>query len=144
MRYLPPWFYRNLIMEPEDVEGYDSFVYLITNKINGKRYIGKKTLVSRRTKVVNGKKKKTKTASDWWSYYGSNKALKDDVKLYGTHNFTREILHLCRNRGSANYLEAKEQFERGVLETDGWYNDWILVKVARSHVKLDTQPPPAL
>ena len=55
----------------------------------------------------------------------------------GVENFTREIIHLCPNKGTANYLEAKEQFTRSVLENkDLWYNSWISVKVMRSHVRL--------
>ena len=135
MSYPNPWTYRGTVFD--DAASWDSFVYLITCTPTGKRYIGKKTLVSRKTKVTGGKKKKTKVESTWRNYYGSSAELLTDVETYGKESFTREILHLCNNRGSANYLEAKEQFVRGVLETDGWYNGWIDVKVSRSHVKLD-------
>lgn len=139
MSYPNPWMYRGVPFE--DAEGYDSFVYLIANTVTGKGYIGKKTMVSRKTKVVAGKKKKTKVESTWRNYYGSSSSLLADVEAYGKESFTREILHLCNNRGSANYLEAKEIFCRGVLETDGWYNEWCDVKVSRSHVKLGPKNP---
>lgn len=136
MAYENPWTYRGEVFD--DAEGWDSFVYLITNTANGKSYIGKKTLVTRKTKTDNktGKKKKTKAESTWRNYYGSSMALMADVEVYGKAAFRREILHLCNNRGSANYLEAKEQFVRGVLESDTFYNDWISCKISRSHVKL--------
>lgn len=134
MSYPNPWTYRGAVFD--DAEEWDSFVYLITNTATGKRYIGKKTLVSRKTKVVKGKKKKTKIESTWRNYYGSSAALLSDIDTYGKESFTREILHLCGNRGTANYLEAKEIFVRCVLESDGWYNDWVAIKVSRSHVKL--------
>jgi hypothetical protein len=135
MTYTNPWVYRGEIFD--DAEGYDSFVYIIRNTLNGKAYIGKKTLVSRKTKQVNGKKKKTKVESTWRNYYGSSADLLADIELLGKDKFTREILHLCNNRGSANYLEAREQFTRGVLESDGWYNMWIDCKIHRSHVKIN-------
>lgn len=134
MSYPNPWMYRGQVFD--DAEGYDSFVYMITCTSNGKRYIGKKTLVSRKTKVTAGKKKKTKVESTWRNYYGSSAELLLDVEFYGKEAFTREILHLCNNRGSANYLEAKEIFVRGCLESDLWYNGWVACKINRSHIKL--------
>jgi len=47
----------------------------------------------------------------------------------------REILHLCQSKGECGYLEAKEQFIRGVMETDDYYNSWIMVRVRKSHIK---------
>ena len=31
--------------------------------------------------------------------------------------------------------EAKEQFINGVLESDDYYNSWIMVRVRKSHIK---------
>lgn len=111
------------------------FVYLITNTENGKQYIGKKFFWSSRTKSVKGKKKRLKVESDWKNYYGSNKTLVEEVSTKGTDLYTREILHLCKTKGECNYLEAKEQFARNVLIGEEYYNDWIMVKVHRSHIK---------
>jgi hypothetical protein len=133
MSYENPWTFRGEVFD--GIEGYEAFVYIIRNKVTGKGYIGKKTLISRRTKKVAGKKKKTKQESTWRDYYGSSAELLADVDQYGKESFEREILHLCPNKGLANYLEAKEQFVRGVLESNNWYNGWIDVKVARSHVQ---------
>jgi hypothetical protein len=101
---------------------------------NGKKYIGKKLLKFRRTKQIKGKKKKTTIESDWKNYYGSNKELKADVEALGAHNFRREILRLCKTKGECNYFEAKTQFSLDVLEDKGYYNEWISVKVSRSHI----------
>ena len=49
--------------------------------------------------------------------------------------FKREILHLCNSKGECNYLEAKEQFARGVLESDDYYNGHIRVRVHGSIIK---------
>lgn len=111
------------------------FVYLITCKKTNKQYVGKKFFWSSRTKTVKGKKKRSKVESDWKTYFGSNKVLIEDVKNNGKDNYSREILHLCKTKGECNYLEAYEQFTREVLIGDAYYNEWIMVKVHRSHIK---------
>jgi len=97
---------------------------------------GKKSKKTKETKKksTTAKKKKTTIESDWKDYYGSNKELKADVELLGAHNFRREILRLCKTKGECNYYEAKMQFSLDVLEDKGYYNEWISVKVSRSHI----------
>jgi len=111
------------------------FVYLITCKKTNKQYVGKKFFWSSKTKTIKGKKKRSKVESDWKDYFGSNKILIEDVKVNGKDNYTREILHLCKTKGECNYLEAYEQFTRKVLIGEDYYNEWIMVKVHRSHIK---------
>jgi len=130
------WYYENKEISDEDIKEYTGFVYRITNLTNNKSYIGKKLFVSTRTKTLKGKRKKVKLDSGWRDYYGSNALLKADVEALGADKFRRDILHLCKSKGTANYLEMREQIDRRVLESDQWYNDWIMVKVARSHIKL--------
>jgi hypothetical protein len=130
------WYYENKEISDEDIKEYTGFVYRITNLTNNKSYIGKKLFVSTRTKTLKGKRKKVKLDSGWRDYYGSNALLKADVEALGADNFRRDILHLCKSKGTANYLEMREQIDRRVLESDQWYNDWIMVKVSRSHIKL--------
>lgn len=113
------------------------YVYIITNLIDNRQYIGKKFFWSTKRKQVNKKRKTYKVESDWKEYWSSSEELKNDVLTLGNENFSREIIHLCPNKGTANYLEAKEQFTRSVLENKSlWYNSWISVKVMRSHLKL--------
>ena len=120
----------------EDLIGDNyGFVYQIKNLTNGRKYIGKKFFYSAKTKQVKGKKKKIKVPSDWQTYYGSSDTLKQDVLSLGHENFSREILHLCRSKGECGYLEAKEQFIRGVMESEDYYNTWIMVRVRKSHIK---------
>ena len=120
----------------EDLIGDNyGFVYQITNLTNGKKYIGKKFFYSTKTKQVKGKKKRYKASSNWQTYYGSSDILQKDVLQYGHENFVREILHLCKSKGECGYLEAKEQFVRGVMESDDYYNTWIMVRVRKSHIK---------
>jgi hypothetical protein len=120
----------------EDLIGDNyGFVYQITNLTNGRKYIGKKFFYSAKTKQVKGKKKKIKVPSDWQTYYGSSAELAKDVLELGHDKFNREIIHLCLSKGDCGYLEAKEQFVRGALESDEYYNTWIMVRVRKSHLK---------
>lgn len=137
------WMYQGTVIDslPDDCVG---FVYLITNKSTNRMYIGKKLAKFSKTttktvKLKNGNKKKkkirSKIDSDWQTYYGSSPELTKDVELLGTDNFTREILHYCKSKSACSYLEAKEQFDRKVLESDNYYNGHIQVRVHGSHIK---------
>ena len=120
----------------EDLSGNNyGFVYQIKNLTSDRKYIGKKFFYSAKTQQVKGKKKKYKAPSDWQTYYGSSDILKQDVLSLGHENFSREILHLCQSKGECGYLEAKEQFIRGVMESEDYYNTWIMVRVRKSHIK---------
>lgn len=129
------WQYNKDIFTEELIGDNYGFVYIITNLTNNKKYIGKKFFYSLRTKTVKGKKKRMKLSSDWQTYYGSNTELQNEVKVLGELNFKREIIHLCKSKGVCGYLEAKEQFTRNVLESDDYYNTWIMVRVRKSHLK---------
>lgn len=125
-------------------EEYAGFVYLITNKQTGRKYVGKKLskfskTTYRTVKLKNGKKKRKKLRgkieSDWQTYYGSSPELSRDIEALGTENFIREILYYCRSKSECNYIEAREQFARRVLESDEYYNGHIQVRVHGSHIK---------
>ena len=114
---------------------YEGFVYLITNITTGQKYVGKKLAKFKTTKPpLKGKKNKRRgyKESDWQTYYGSSDRLNADVAALGEENFTREILYLCKGRGEMSYIEAREQFDRRVLETDEYYNGIINVRVGGS------------
>ena len=136
------WTYRKRIIEslPKDCVG---FVYLITNTVSGRKYIGKKLAKFKKTtyKTVtlkNGKKKRNKIRgtidSDWQTYYGSSVELSKDVETIGSEKFTREILFYCKSKAECSYIEAREQFKRKVLESTDWYNGHIQVRVHGSHI----------
>ena len=136
------WLFENKEIEtlPEDIVG---FVYLITNNITGRKYVGKKLSKFSKTtyktiKQKNGIKKrkkiKSKIDSDWREYYGSNIELNKDIEQLGSENFTREILYYCRSKAECSYIEAREQFQRKVLETNDYYNGHIQVRVHGSHI----------
>jgi len=128
------WIYdgNEIDQIPDDYEG---FVYLITNTTTGQKYIGKKLAKFKTTKPpLKGKKNKRRGTkeSDWREYYGSSDRLNADVATLGADKFTREILYLCKGRGEMSYIEAREQFDRRVLETDEYYNGIINVRVGGS------------
>ena len=129
------WTYNGKDFTEDLVGNNYGFVYQITNLTNGRKYIGKKFFYSAKTKQVKGKKKKYKASSNWQTYYGSSDNLTKDVLQLGPENFNREILHLCLTKGECGYLEAKEQFRNNVLETDNYYNSWIMVRVRKDHIK---------
>jgi hypothetical protein len=117
---------------------------LITNNLTGRKYIGKKLAKFSKTtykviKLKNGNKKRkkirSKIDSDWQLYYGSNDQLNKDILAQGADNFTREILFYCRSKAECSYVEAREQFNHRVLESDDWYNGHIQVRVHGSHIK---------
>ena len=136
------WYYQgNEVIElPDDCVG---FVYIITNNISGRMYIGKKLAKFSKTtyktvKLKNGTKKKKrikgKIESDWRDYYGSNDQLNKDVDTLGKEHFTREILYYCKSKSECSYIEAREQFNRRVLESTDYYNGHIQVRVHGSHI----------
>jgi len=137
------WLYQNTPVEtlPDSCVG---FVYLITNNLNGRKYIGKKLAKFSKTtyKVIkqkNGIKKKkrirSKVDSDWRDYWGSSPNLHADINSLGKENFTREILHYCDSKAATSYIELKEQILRKVLESDDYYNGIINCRINGSHIK---------
>lgn len=130
------WMYNGEGVSEEMTYPYIGFVYLITNKADGRRYIGKKLFSQAKTRTVKGKKKRSRIKSDWETYYGSNKELQGDVKKLGAEMFDREILRMCTSKGECSYFEAKYQFDYNVLTEAGWYNTWICCRVRRDHIKI--------
>ena len=137
------WLFESKTIEvlPDDCVG---FVYVITNNVTGRRYIGKKLAKFSKTsyrvvKLKNGNKKRkkirNKIESDWQIYYGSNDQLNRDIAELGSDNFTREILFYCKSKAECSYVEAREQFNHRVLESDDWYNGQIVCRIHGSHIK---------
>lgn len=154
------WKYKNKAVDSLDKipKGVEHFVYLITDE-NGRKYVGKKQILSVRNVEVSetvyrklkkdgfavkrtknkSKSKKGKTVwrykkvvtkeNGWVDYHGSciplNKEIKKGLK------FTKEILYFCRTKKQATYYELKEQFCRGVIENDLYWNENILNKFFR-------------
>ena len=133
--YENPWMYNEVAFTSDDIGEYFGFVYLITNKSNGRRYIGRKYFFSFRT--PKGKKRKVKSESDWKNYYGSCPELKEDIEQFGRQNFSRTILSLHKTPGKTNYEETRQLFTNNVLTeslddgTPKYYNSNILSRYFR-------------
>ena len=136
-----PWLYEGRPFEPpEDFssDDYYGFVYSITNRANGKKYIGKKFFWNKKTlpKTKTRKRRvRMLVESDWREYFGSNRILKEEVETSGKDIYHREILYLCKTKGECAYLEAKEQFDRDVLLSDDYYNGIINCRIGAPSVK---------
>ena len=134
------WYYKNepFLITPEDKVG---FVYLITNSITGRKYIGKKSFWSKVTKPpLKGKKQKrhSRKESDWKKYCSSSNYLLDDIEEYGVEYFAFEILTMHTNKTELNFTELKIQIYWDVLDAtyeDGtrtFYNENINLRIYKS------------
>lgn len=121
--YENPWTFNGKPFNSEDIQKYVGFVYVITRKDDGRRYIGRKYFYSLRK--TPGKTKRIRKESDWKSYYGSSRDLLADVEATEKNNFERVILSLHTTKGDVNYEEVKQQFLANVLEDTKYYNDNI-------------------
>ncbi len=130
------WYYENNEYN-ETPEEYQGFVYCITELDTGKKYIGKKNFWKPKTLPKNSKRTRrvrTRIESDWQDYYGSNKEVQLLVESKGSNNYKREILKLCKTKGEMSYYEAKLQFEKDVLLSDEYYNEFIGCKIHSKHL----------
>jgi len=139
------WIYIKKEMEtisdfPDNTHG---FVYRIVHKPTGKMYIGRKILQNT-TKVKLGKKELKELAgvvgrkpayklavkeSNWKTYWGSNKFLKELYETESKENFEREILICAPTKKLLTYYELKYQILYEVLEKpEEFFNDNILGK----------------
>jgi hypothetical protein len=136
------WYLHNTAQEfTEDmIGGAFGMVYIITHTPTGKKYVGKKFFTKAKTRQVKGKKKRSRVASDWLTYWGSNKELQEEVKKNGEEQYTREILHLCKSRSECAYWETWEIFTRGALRTDDYYNDWCSCRIRKAHLLSNRTP----
>ena len=131
------WLYNNETLE-ETPEEYQGFVYQITEIDTGKKYIGKKNFWRRKTLPVTKTRKRrvhSRAESDWREYFGSSTKLCELVEERSTKHFRREILRLCKTKGEMSYYEAKLQFEKDVLLSDEYFNEFIGCKIHSRHIK---------
>jgi len=131
------WYYKNEQFDttPEDYQG---FVYLITELDTDKKYIGKKNFWKPKTLPITKTRKRrvrTRTESDWRSYFSSSSEVQQLVESKGEENYKREILKLCKTKGEMSYFEAKLQFEHDVLLRNDYYNEFIGCKIHSKHLK---------
>lgn len=81
------------------------FIYITTNLVNGKRYLGQK-----------------KFDRKWKEYIGSGSAFKSAVHKYGKENFLRNIICICYSADELNTVEYELSVLFDVVKSDDWYN----------------------
>lgn len=81
------------------------FIYITTNMINGKRYIGQKMF-----------------CKGWEAYLGSGKHFKKAIKKYGRENFIKEIIAIAYSKEELNKLEIEFIKLHNAVESDDYYN----------------------
>ena len=118
------WLYKEkeikeLIDMPENTFG---FIYEITHISSGKKYLGKKQLMSVTNKALGkkelalitdkraSKSKIVRKESDWKTYYGSHSEIKSLIKEGKQSEFSREILIFTPNKKLHTYYENKYLF----------------------------------
>lgn len=129
---------ENGVEELELKKEYFSFIYMITDLKNNRKYIGQKMFTTQKTVTRNKKKMKKTVESDWKNYFSSSENIKEIVKEHGSSSLKREIIYICCSKGQANYLETKLQFELECLENqEQWYNGIVNLRCNWKHIKLD-------
>lgn len=111
------------------------FIYIITNTVDGKKYIGKKQIKSvKKLKPLKGRKNKRHfdIETDWKTYTSSSNELNADIVKHGKDRFKFEIIRFCDSKFELAYYEAKLQFEHDVLLKDGYYNGIINCRIGRA------------
>lgn len=81
------------------------FIYITTNTINGKKYIGQR-----------------KFSKGWNSYLGSGKAFKEAIKKYGRCNFIRDIVAIAYSKKRLDILEMEFISNYNAIESCNFYN----------------------
>ena len=98
-------------MENNYVEIYGGkmygFVYITTNNINGKKYIGQK---------------KYDECGNWKDYLGSGIILTKSIKKYGKENFSKEIIEECETKEQLNEREKYWISYYNAVDSDDFYN----------------------
>jgi|GEM_PF-3126310 len=81
------------------------FIYITTNMINGKKYIGQKIF-----------------GRGWKRYLGSGKILKQAIEKYGRENFTREIISIAYTKVELDELEINFIKNHDATNSSDYYN----------------------
>jgi len=108
--------------------------------VSGKLYIGQKSVLHKTKKKAtlkenaaawaaypNSRIKVTRGVKDsgWLRYWGSNKALQQDVETPGGQRFRREIIELCCSKKYLGFAQVEHMFKHDVLRRADACNDNI-------------------
>lgn len=84
------------------------FIYITTNVINGKKYIGQKMF-----NCVRG---------GWKKYLGSGTNIKRAIDKYGEQNFSRDIVAIAYSKDELNVLEVEWINNYNAVKSANFYN----------------------
>lgn len=110
------------------------FVYVITHKTSGRKYIGRKLIDRAHTRQKNNKKIRSRVESDWKTYWSSSPELLALIEEEGTDNFVREILMYAFTKGQLNFLEERFLYSVGSMESEKWMNGNIRSKIYKRNI----------
>ena len=135
------WIYKGKDFTESDYEQIadeiTGFVYVITDKESGERYIGQKRTKKTKTLPITKsrkRRKRTLVESDWRAYYSSSSIIKENVESGCSDRYTREILRFGYSKGDLNYLEMLEQIKCNVLFDPKYLNGIINVRIHQKHI----------
>lgn len=118
---------------PTDISGFFGFIYLITNRDTGKKYIGSKQFF--KWAGPQGGYKETNpmapywdskawAENDWQFYASSSDELSAEIKRDGAKNYQFNILELCEDKLALHLCEIKWMVELDVLEALDEYGEY--------------------
>jgi hypothetical protein len=108
-----PWTYKGKIFTDLDIGDNIGFVYILTNILTNKKYIGLKNFYTSAKSRHNPTKQRI--ISNWKDYYGSSKSVDKDIQEYGKDRFIREIHSLHKTKRSMTYVESRLLLEVDAL-----------------------------
>ena len=89
------------------IENPYGFIYITTNMVNGRKYLGKK---------------KFDDEDNWLTCLGSGTTLRRAIKKHGAESFSRNIVCFCNSLDELNKAEYDLSVYLNVVESDDWYN----------------------
>ena len=111
------------------------FIYIITNIVDNKHYIGKKQCKSRvKRKPLKGKTRNRidQKESDWKTYTSSSREINEAIQKHGKQNFIFKILRTCDCKWALAYYEIKEQIDKEVLFKSEYLNGIINCRIGKA------------
>jgi hypothetical protein len=115
-------------LSDDNMIDYLGFVYVITRKDTGRKYIGQKKFwkTTSRPPLKGRVNKRRKTVeSDWRTYTGSSKSLNLDIEALGKDNFIFEIIALCASKWEMTYTEYKKIIDEDAILRESYYNEFL-------------------
>ena len=100
------WTIKEILNNNIDKNAY-GFIYITTNMVNAKRYIGQK---------------KFDKYNSWKYYQGSGKIFIKAVKLYGRKNFKRDIIDIAYSKDEINNKEIEYIKKYQAVKRKDFYN----------------------